>query len=238
MTNDIGPSGPELLEYVRNQIVLHPEKYGVMGSYSMDMLQAQRSEDAMFMFDQLAYRLTTAVLCGRTISEKPEVELSLPASPWHHLKHRFDWWVSDKNELWEGRTTDCNPATPPPWMVLLWPLLVLFPRWLRKHPVKYTVVKAAVEFEQRILYPEIDAPAQCGRPVIYETLDVHYPGIHPPFGSRLVNDPFRFLNRHEIARQVMQDPDGQRYGVSLGPDQTLMWLERHGVNVDQLVRRK
>ena len=141
--------------------------------------------------------------------------------------------------LWRGLLPDGQPASPPPWLFLLWPLLVLFPRWAKKHPVRWTEVTAEIHFEQRVLYPEVDAPAIAGRPVIYENLSVSYPGVPPPFGSNLVSDPSRFMRRHEIAREILKDPDSTRYpGEFNSPYTTLAWLERHGVNVDQLVKRR
>ncbi len=225
--------------YVKKTITLHPEKYGVWGSYSREMLECAPVDGQARMFDQLAYQLTTAVLCSRTVSEAPEVVLSLPASPWQHLKHSLDWWVSDKNEHWEGRHPETGEAvTPHPFLFLLWPILVLFPKFIKSRPIRYTTVNQ-VHFEQRVLYPEINMPASAGRPVIYETADITWPDGFGPFGGgSLIAGPSRFLNRHEIAREMFRDPDAQRYGVSLGPDQALRWLEKHGVNVDQLVKRR
>jgi hypothetical protein len=232
------PSGPELLEYVRNQIVLHPEKYGVMGSYSMEMLQAQRSEDAMLMFDQLAFRLTTLVLSGQTVSEHPEVTFTYytPDTWWDHVKKALWDWRDKQNRRWEGTGYDGQPDTPPPWMILLWPFLVLFPKWGRRYPPRTTpkIVKTTVNFRQAVLYPETNhIPSEFGRPVIYETMDAGA-------GFGLVPGSSRFLNRHEIASAFYGDPEVNRYisSPNYGPDAVLRWLERQGVNVDQLVKRR
>lgn len=239
------PSDEEFTQYAQQRIALYPEKFGVMGSYSKELMRCQTAEDMLsYGADMLLMRLTTAVLCGQTISEKPQVELSMPATPWQHLKYRISKRHERLNARWEGQDPDTwAQTTPPPWVILLWPFLVLFSRWLKKHKVQFTTVTADIEFEQRVLYPEIDAPAHAGRPVIYETLSVNYPYAPPPFGSRLINDPSRFLNRHEIASEIYRDPDINSCGIGgpsyLGvPDLTLRWLERHGVNVDQLVKRR
>lgn len=218
-------------QFVQQRITLYPEKFGVWGSYSRDLLRMEESRDTARFTDSLTLQLSTAVLCGQTVSEKPQVELSLPATWYQHLKHAaFDWRLSFSSEGASKFKTAWM------WLVartLFWVL----DKYMLKRPVKWTTVKAEVTFEQRVLYPELDLPAHAGRPVIYETMDVSYPDALPPWGSRLRSDPSRFLNRHEIASDIYRDPDGQRYGVSLGPDHVLSWLERNGVNVDQLVKR-
>lgn len=228
-----------LTSYAQQRIVLYPEKFGVMGQYSREMLEVNSAVDMMSHgMDSLLMRLTTSVLCGQTISETPQVEISFPDSPWQHVKHRLEEKTGRLDDRWKGYDPDSgDTVTPPPWMILLWPLLVLFPKWLKKYPVRWGTRTADINFEQRILYPEIDAPAHAGRPVIYETLSMDFPGLSPPFGSRLVNDPSRFMHVHEIAREIMKDPDLHRFAA--GPDSyvALKWLERHGVNVDQLVKR-
>lgn len=224
------PDSVDWTQLVRQMVTLHPEKFGVLGSYSRELLQAEVSRDYSFAIGDLALRLTTSVLCGHVVTEKPQVQLNLPATWWQHLKYEVFGWhsasLAKKDTLGGFHRT-----------VLLWPAYWLLGKYSAKRPVKWTTVTAEVTFEQRVLYPEIDMPASAGRPVIYETVDVSYPEVLPPWGSRLRSDPSRFLNRHEIASEVFQDPDGQRYGVTLGPDQTLHWLEKHGVNVDQLVKR-
>lgn len=229
-----GPSGPELTNYFRNQIELHPEKYGVMGSYSMELLEAQRSEDYMFVFDQIAYRLTTSVLCGQTISETPQVQVSLPSSWFQHLKKT----LADKCLVGWGTHLDSLRITKKfyPRALLLMSVLLVIRKTILRKPVQWTKVTADIHFAQRVLYPEIDAPAQMGRPVIYEDTSISWPGVQPPFGGSLQYDPSRFLNRHEIASRVYQDPTYSTAPIIV-PEVTLNWLERHGVNVDQLVKR-
>lgn len=227
---------------MRRQFTLRPEKFGYMGSYSREMMHAESSVDMLDYFsDMMMVRLYTSVMVGQTIREKPEVFISFPSSAWQRVKGK----IADKHDrwdtLWGGHDPDTwEQTTPPPWLILLWPFIVLFPKWFRKHPVKMTKHTTTVEFEQRVLYPELDAPAIAGRPVIYETLQLPY---NSPFGldSGLgFPDQGRFMNRHEIAREILQDPDANyhAYGPSYGPDSVLTWLERHGVNVDQLVQRR
>lgn len=233
MPSNIGPSGPELTNYFRNQIELHPEKYGVMGSYSTEMLEAMRSEDYSFIFDQIAYKLTTSVLCGQTVSETPRVELELPSSWFQHLKKAVSTWADEWRRY--------NVPTRKGVIRFLWvpfALALLLGKFLDKHPVRWTKVTADIVFQQRVLYPEIDAPAQMGRPVIYEDLSISWPEAQPPFGGSFQYDLSRFLNRHEVASKVMTDPVLNSYpGDFSSPHTTLNWLERHGVNVDQLVKR-
>jgi hypothetical protein len=59
-------------------------------------------------------------------------------------------------------------------------------------------------------------------------------------GFGLVTGSSRYMNRHEIASAFYRDPEVNRYisSPNYGPDAVLRWLERQGVNVDQLVRRK
>ena len=229
-------SGIDWTAAVQRQFALRPERYAVMGQYAREMLEIAESP-ADYMSDTLMVRLSTAVLCGQTVSETPQVELSLPASWRQHLKHKL--------QEWEYRTERDLYRTPqwrlPPW---LWPVrwtAIGVGKWIGRHPVKWTTVTADVHFEQRVLYPEIDAPVQAGRPVVYETLDISYPGLQPPFGSRLIRNPSRFLDQHEIIREILRDPDANdyRYGaIDVHPVAVMKWLERHGVNVDQLVKRQ
>jgi hypothetical protein len=215
---------------IREQFVLHPEKFALVGQYAREMFDCVEIED--YLSDMLAVRLSTAVLCGRTVSETPQVVLTFPESPWQHLK--------DKLRKWEDRVW-CDLHRAIGRRLWLWPVYwtaVVTGKLIDGHPVKWGKVTADVSFEQRILYPEVDAPAQAGRPVIYETLDVHFP-TPPPYGGHIAYDPSRFLNRHEIANAVYKDPDFMLSPMGdLGPHAMLNWLERHGVNVDQLVKRK
>jgi hypothetical protein len=234
------PDPVELTSYVRKTIALHPEKFGVMGTYALELMDGSVSRD-MF-YDMLAMRLCTSVLCGSTISQNPQVVLNQPRNAWQHTKHQIDWWQSDLDAHWQGYDRHEGGAyTPQPWLILLWPLLWLIRTWIGKRPVKYNEVKADIKFEQRILYPEAPAvPAHMGHSVIYETLDLNWPENHPLWGSRLDNPNSRFANRHEIASSIYRDPELNRYmsGPSASPDVVLAWLHRHGVNVDQLVQRE
>jgi hypothetical protein len=222
------PSSDFLTAMTRRQIVLNPEKFGVMGTYSREMLRADASADYAFPLDHLALRLVTTVLTGRTIREEPQVELNLPAGWWQHLKHA----ITDSR---------LNFLASKYLVVFFLPFYWLFDKYLAKRPVKWTKVTAKIDFSQHILYPEIDAPAQCGRPVIYEEMSVSWPEGLAPYGSNLSSGPSRFMDRHEIASRIMRDPEmyrHPRYGSSgLDPWPVLVWLERNGVNVDQLVKR-
>jgi hypothetical protein len=236
--NDGLPGTEFLTEYTRRQIRLHPEKFGYAGSFAREMLSVATADDLMYGYDQMVVRLMTTILSGRTISEEPEVALKLPATWWQHLKHALF-----TSALFANAASFRLRSQPKLAVIWLWPVLtacVLLSRWYRKHPVRWTEVTARVHFSQHVLYPEIDAPAQCGRPVIYEEISASFPGA--PFGSSLAGDPSRFLNRHEIANQVYRDWDQPHGswpdGGTLTPETTLRWLEEHGVNVDQLVKRR
>lgn len=230
------PGNDDLTNLMREQIVLHPEKFGVMGQYSREMLESMVSND--FLYDMLLVRLTTSVMCGSTISEKPSVVLNLPKNPWQHVKYRLGQW-SDviENKLWH------NVGWKNFWLWVPYALALLTGKWTYKRRVKYIQVTADINFEQRVLYPEVNAPAVAGRPVIYETLSVNFPGEQPPYGSNLSSDPSRFYDRHEISSMVYRDADERgvglspAYGQPWSPLATFAWLERHGVNVDQLVKR-
>ena len=226
------PDNEDLTNLARQQIVLYPEKFGVMGQYSMEMLNAMTAQDfASFGMDMILVRLTTSVMCGNTVSEKPQIELNLPKNQWQHMRYKLLGWA-DKTEhmLWNKMTWKNF------WMRVPYALALLLWKWIYKRPVKYSIIKADIDFEQRVLYPEINVPAAAGRPVIYETISVNYPGEQPPYGSRLASDPSRFLDRHEIANAVYHDPNYTTAPISV-PEVTLNWLARHGVNVDQLVKR-
>lgn len=233
------PPSDFLTDLAHRQIQLNPRKFGILGSYSRELLRAEASEDYVWAMDQVALRLTTSVLSGRTINKDPEVVLNLPASWWQHFKHQADWWISNKHARFNG-----SEGTPAPWLVFLWPLFVLFPKFIRKRPIRYTTVTSQVHFEQDVLYPEVDMqmPAHLGRPVIYETINVSYPSVIPPFGSNLNSGPSRFLSQHEVMSEMQRDPEftaqTYRYPMSPNPYAVLQWLERRGVNVDQLVKRR
>lgn len=232
MTPD--PDPWRLLSYARTQVTLMPERFGVMGSYSRDMLDLQAYSDPdSFMMDRLVLQLTTQVLCGRTVSEEPEVQVNVPASPWQHLKVAAARWHAG----WLTGKWMAPGSTPPPWAVLLAPAYYLLRWFLRRYPPRYTKVTARVQFEQHVMYPEIDyVPAQFGRPVIFEETSVSYPGGQPPFGSRFTCNPSRFLSKHEVIRDITADcSDDLWHGHPAIT--TLNWLEQHGVNTDQMVRR-
>ena len=234
------PPSDYLTGMTRHIMEMRPEKFGVLGAYSREMLRAEASEDYAFALDQLAFRLTTLVLSGQTVSEHPEVTFTYytPDTWWDHVKKALWDWRDKQNRRWEGTGYDGQPDTPPPWMILLWPFLVLFPKWGRRYPPRTTpkIVKTTVNFRQAVLYPETDhIPPEFGRPVIYETLDAGA-------GFGLVPGPSRYLNRHELAREIYQNWD-QPHGSwpnagTLTPDYVLRELESLGVNVDQLVKRR
>lgn len=226
---------------MRQLITLYPQKFGMVGTYAREMLQAEWSQDSYsWMFDQVLLRVTTSVMCGQTVTAAPVVELNQPASWWQHLKLAFEEWVHWKDELHHGRDEAGEQTTPPPWLVLLWPLLVLFPKWIKRHPVKFTKVSGTVQFEQRVLYPEFDhVPSEFGRPVLYETIDFRHGLQAPPFGGGLASAPSRFLSKHEVISEFMRSSDDSydgRYGPH--PMQFLTWLESRGVNIDQMVKRR
>lgn len=225
------PGNEDLTNLLRQQIVLYPERYGVMGQYSREMLEAMTAEDfASFGTDMLLVRLTTTVMCGHTISEKPSVVLKLPKNPWQHVKYKADQW---QDRTWCALKREVGWKNF--WMWMPFALAVVTGKWTGRRPVKYTEVTADITFDQRVLYPEVNAPAVAGRPVIYETISVNYPDVQPPYGSNLSSDPSRFYNRHEMSNRIYQDADD--HGGGLSPLATFAWMERHGVNVDQLVKR-
>lgn len=224
-------------EYVQNRITMTPEKFGMLGSYARSTLQAVASEDLAYMLDQQLVRFTMNVMSGKTVSEHPEVTFTynIYASWWQHLKHALSNWRDAMNVRWE--------TEPTPWMILLWPFLVLHPKWARRHPVNQTsmLAKTTVDFKQSVLYPEMDyIPPEFGYPVIFETMDM--PGTGTGFG--LNTGIGRFMNRHEVMSEYMRDPasapDGYpgSVGSSAYPVAFLSWLERNGVNPDQLVKRR
>lgn len=228
------PSPDYLTQYAQNRIQLNPEKFGLVGAFSREMLMADVSMEPAT--DSLLMRLMTTVMCGSSVSEEPEVVLHYPATPWQHLKRSvFNW------RLKFGFRERSKLMTAWLWIVartLFWVL----DKYSLKRPVKWTDVTAKIHFDQRVMYPEFDQmPAAFGRPVIYETISMSYPDVMPEFGSNLRSDPSRFLDRHEIARKVYEDSasvgTNYPYNEPWSPHATLHWLERHGVNVDQLVKR-
>jgi hypothetical protein len=234
------PSNNFLTNMGARMIQLNPRKFGIVGSYAQEMLHAEVGQDSSaFMMDHLLVRLTTSVLSGRTISAEPVVELDYPATWWQHWKHASNEWINVKHDLWVGHLPDGSDTTPPPWLILLWPLLVLWPKWFAKHPVKLGVMTGKVQIDQDILYPQLDMPANAGMPVIYETIEM--PIFEPTtegWNTRLTKtDPSRFMCKGEIISAVhreMSDPGKYR-----GDDVWAFvdWLESKGVNIEQLVKR-
>ncbi len=233
-------------DYVSNRITMTPEKFGYMGSFMRSTLRAEPDDQyTAAMLDQQLVRFTMQVMSGQTVTEHSEVTFtySVYASWRDHFKQAVQDWRDKQNRRWEGTGYgyDGQPDTSPPWMILLWPFLVLFPRWLKRHPVKWIskTAKTTVDFRQSVLYPEFDhVPAEFGRPVIYETLEVQ--GIGAGFG--LSRDTYgRFLSKHEIVSEIYRDLEmfrGYPGGVGSEVMGVLLWLERHGVNIDQLVKRR
>lgn len=229
MTNGLPPD-EFLTGYFRNRLVMQPETFGVVGAYSREAMEARVPVTAAY--DQQLLRLTTSVLSGRTVSEHPEVRYKFYCSWWDQLKALVSSWRNDQNYRWEGAE---GTDTPPPWMVLLWPFLVLWPRFLKKHPVKMRECVVPLHFEQRILYPEFDmVPDRFGRPVVYETLE--FEGL--PGQNTLTTGPSRFMSKHEVIHEFYNANTSAGYGTSDRPQDFLAWLERRGVNTDQLVKRR
>ncbi len=226
-------------DFVQNRVTMTPEKFGMIGSFCRSTLQAVPAEDHAYMFDQQLVRFTMQVMAGQTVTEHPEVTLTwYEFTTWRdHLKDAFGWWADEMEELWSGRRN-----TPPPWVIPLWPLFVLLPKAIRRWwPVKKTpkLARTTVDFKQSVLYPEFDhVPSEFGRPVIYETLEVQ--GIGTGIGLGRGTYDGRFMNKHEIISEYMRDPSSAQYdrGIAGPPIGFLTWLEQHGVNPDQLVKRR
>src|ERR1700679_1880979 len=128
---------------IREQFALHPEKFAVMGQYARETLDCVEIRD--YMSDMLMVRLSTAVLCGQTISETPQVVLTFPESPWQHFKDRL--------QKREDRTR-CDLHRAIGRRLWLWPVYwtaLIVGKFIDKHPVKWGKVTADVNFEQRIL---------------------------------------------------------------------------------------
>ena len=225
--------------YVQHQIALTPKNVGYVGSYSRDMLQVEEMRD--HRFGEMLLHFTTKVLSGRTVTETQRASVKVPASWWQHLKKTAgDWhaaWLARPHPSWRLFIL--------PLDIILLPLARLVPWFLRRHPVRYTELAVEVRFTRETLYPgaDVSLPSrQFGTPVMWETIEL---GPAAPDGEpwRLEDyGPARFLDRHEIAREVMRDPDlNGSYAASFGDPTpvfgTLEWLKRHGVNVDQIVAR-
>lgn len=236
------------LAYTRHQFQMTPEKFGYIGGYCSSTLKAEPAEYQAQMIGQQMTKFVMNVMSGRTVSEHPEVSITFqsPRTWQDHAKRSLRDWRDKQNARWEGTGYDGQPDTPPPWMILLWPFLVLFPKWLDRHPVKLRseTRKTTVNFRQSVLYPEMDhIPPEFGRAVIYESFDLS-PACFPGGQSFGINSgPSRFMDRHEVMSAFMRDPDASRYeSYSLGstayPVAFMGWLERNGVNVDQLVKRR
>jgi hypothetical protein len=94
------------------------------------------------VLDQLIFRLRSAVLADKLVSERQAVTLDIPAS----------WWQHFKRDSWLGRHR-------PQWMRRRW-------------PVRFTTMRQEVLFERYRTYPDasIALPSErFGAPVIYET---------------------------------------------------------------------
>ncbi len=242
LNNEYGHAdfGFPVQDYVFNRITLTPEKFGQVGSFCRSTLQATPTEDHAYMLDQMLVRFTMQVISGKTVTEHPEVTFTWfeYASWWDHLKDALWKWRAKMDKRWMGETD----LGVPPWMVLLWPFLVLFPKWVLRHPGKQTpkIAKTTVDFRQSILYPEFDhVPAEFGRPVIYESLEVNGDGAGFGLGQGTYDG--RFMNKHEIVSEIYRDPEmfrGYPGGAGSEVMGVLLWLERKGVNVDQLVKRR
>lgn len=238
------PSSAYLTNMGARMIQLQPRKFGYVGQYAREMLHAEVGEDSTsFMMDMMLVRLTTSVLSGRTISARPEVKLDYPATWWDHWKHASNEWMNIKHDLWMGHLPDGSDTTPPPWLILLWPLLMLWPKWFKKHPVKMGSLTGVVEIEQDILYPKIDMPASVGMPVIYETIHMlpvfeqTLTGVPESWNASLQHeDDGRFMCKGEIINAVHRS---DVYGKHRGDEVWAFvdWLEENGVNIDQLVKR-
>jgi hypothetical protein len=224
------PSERDITGYFKRRLTLQPEKFGSVGAYSREALEASVSYD--FMYDQQLLRLTTTILSGRTVSEHPEVELKYPADWWQHLKYNLiGWWYARADELRLNKMFFLRA-----WLLTLACFVI---RKTFRKPVKYSKLTAKIAFEQHFLYPEFDdIPAELGRPVIYESLD--FESVWEPatelWGTSL-QQASRFLNRHEIISEIYRAPLDSYVG-SRSAETVLTWLEQRGVNVDQLVKRR
>jgi hypothetical protein len=237
----VGTPGPA---YFRDLVRLTPKQFGYLGRYSTEMLQVDRLQDRVF--GDMALRFTTSILSGKTVTEKQRASVRVPASWWQHAKQAAGTW----HTAWLRKPDS-------PWLLFLLPLdiLTIVPRawlvpwFLRRHPVRYTELAAEVRFSRDTLYPGADIslpPDRFGAPVMYETLEIS--PLAPDGAPWRLEEygPARFLNRHEIASGVLQDPGVNgtaefSFGGPIGPGAvfgTLEWLSRHGVSVDQLVARE
>lgn len=148
-------------------------------------------------------------------------------------------------QLLTGRTIDKEYPVVFPFPASWWQhfKLACFPGWLlRRFPVRYGRKKAVVKFSQDILYPKADImlpPNQFGHYVLWERAWVTGDASGP-------EPPSRFADRWKIISE-MSDWMWRQTNVSYpgvpGPDRKtlgmfLEWLERAGVNPDQLVRRE
>jgi hypothetical protein len=223
---------------------LTPKQVGYVGSYSRDMLSVEAQDHA---FGQMIYRFTTSILSGRTVTERQRATVKVPASWWQHLKKTAGDW----HAAWLQKT-------PSRWQLFMLPLdiLTLIPRahlvpwFLRRHPVKYAELTAEVRFTRDMLYPGADVslpPDRFGMPVMYETMEIS-PVVAggEPWGLEDYG-PARFLDRREIAHEILRDTGlaaashaSGLFGGGMDPGSVFGvfdWLGQHGVSVDQLVAR-
>jgi hypothetical protein len=227
------PSDDMMTQVMQERVTLTPQKFGYVGAYSREMLRAEwdTAGRQAFMFDQVLLKLWTTVLTGRTVSESPTVTISAPADWRQHVKQALNQWHNDMHDLWNGLTPAGDQTTPSPWVILLIPLFLLWPRWFRKHPVRSAGFTGDIHFSQHVLYPQVDdVPARCGMPVIYETLESLWP-LSPGLPRYLSKDELL----HELYRMPQRSPGAYPGGSDMF--QVLEWLESHGVNTNQLVKR-
>lgn len=227
--------------YFQRQMALTPKQFGYVGSYSREMLQVEEMQDRAF--GETMYRFTTSVLSGRTVTEKQRATVKVPASWWQHLKKTAGEW----HTAWLRKPDS-------PWLLFILPLdiltivprVYLIPWFLRRHPVNYAELAAEVRFSRDTLYPgaDISLPSRTfGAPVMYETMEIVQPAPDGEPWALEDYGPARFMDRREIAYEVMRDPDlattrGLAYGMDPGTVFGILdWLGQHGVSVDQLVAR-
>lgn len=233
-------AAPPFLDRTYCQRALTSKQFGYVGSYSRQMLEVEEMPDRLF--GETLYRFTTSILSGRTVSETQRATVKVPASWWQHLKKTAgEWhakWLAEPHPSWRLLILPLDILT-------IVPRAFLIPWFLRRHPVRYAELTAEVRFTRETLYPGADIslpPDQFGYPVMWETIE-HAPTVAGGEQWALEDyGPARFLDRHEIAREVMRDPDlngsyAATYGDPTPVFGTLEWLKRHGVNVDQIVAR-
>lgn len=238
MTSSIGAGRASVLPpaaYFQRQIRLTPKQVGYVGSYSRDMLQVEEIREQAF--GEMMYRFTTSILSGRTVTEKQRASVKVPASWWQHLKKA----AGERHTAWLRKPHS-------PWLLFILPLdiltivprVYLIPWFLRRHPVRYAELAAEVRFTRDTLYPgaDVSLPSdRFGAPVMWESTEIA--PLAPDGEPWRLEDygPGRFLDRREIAREVLRTPDCSAFGDPRPVFGVLGWLGEHGVSVDQLVAR-